>query len=73
MKNIVETELKVCVLSRMKIYIAERKASRQILPILPPFLPLTSALFLLHNSHIASFLYLIFFLSISFAFNFSAK
>ena len=32
MKNIVETELKVCVLSRMKIYIAARKASRQILP-----------------------------------------
>jgi hypothetical protein len=26
MKNIVETELKLCVLSRMKIYFSERKA-----------------------------------------------
>lgn len=68
MKNIVETELKVCVLSRMKIYIAERKAPRQILhPSKPPhpppklpFLPLTSTLFLVHNFHIASFLFLIY-------------
>jgi hypothetical protein len=37
MKNIVETELKVCVLSRMKIYVCERKASRQIPP--PPSTP----------------------------------
>jgi len=40
MKNIVETELKVCLLSRMKIYIAERKASRQILHPPPPPTPL---------------------------------